>query len=101
MQLTEQIHNDPTRMGAKSTTTSNHPSTPVQIAAPSAIQACSRQLSTIEADKKLTHYLEGHSLYFLLRYRRCYCNKEMAAKHDKTIPTQEYDLQKDLDLAEF
>ena len=29
MQLTEQIHNDPPRMGAKSTTTSNHPSTPL------------------------------------------------------------------------
>ena len=29
MQLTEQIPNDPPRMGAKSTTTSNHPSTPV------------------------------------------------------------------------
>ena len=28
MQLTEQIPNDPPRMGAKSTTTSNHPSTP-------------------------------------------------------------------------
>ena len=28
MQLTEQIPNDPPRMGAKSTTTSNHPGTP-------------------------------------------------------------------------
>ena len=28
MQPTEQIPNDPPRMGAKSTTTSNHPSTP-------------------------------------------------------------------------
>ena len=28
MQLTEQIPNDPPRMGAKSTITSNHPSTP-------------------------------------------------------------------------
>ena len=28
MQLTELIPNDPPRMGAKSTTTSNHPSTP-------------------------------------------------------------------------
>ena len=28
MQLTEQIPNDPPRMGAKSATTSNHPSTP-------------------------------------------------------------------------
>ena len=27
MQLTEQVPNDPPRMGAKSTTTSNHPST--------------------------------------------------------------------------
>ena len=29
IQQTEQIPNDPPRMGAKSTTTSNHPSTPV------------------------------------------------------------------------
>ena len=28
MQQTEQIPNDPSRMGAKSTTNSNHPSTP-------------------------------------------------------------------------
>ena len=28
MQLTEQISNDPPRMGAKNTTTSNHPNTP-------------------------------------------------------------------------
>ena len=31
MELTEQIPNDPPRMGAKSTTTSNHPSTPVKL----------------------------------------------------------------------
>ena len=31
MQLTEQIPNDPPRIGAKSTTTSNHPSTPVPL----------------------------------------------------------------------
>ena len=31
MQLTEQIPNDPLRMGAKSTTTSNHPSTPCRL----------------------------------------------------------------------
>ena len=31
MQLTEQIPNNPPRMGAKSTTTSNHPSTPVGV----------------------------------------------------------------------
>ena len=31
MQLTEQIPNDPRRMGAKSTTTSNHPSTPSSV----------------------------------------------------------------------
>ena len=31
MQLTEQIPNDPLRMGAKSTTTSNHPSTPITV----------------------------------------------------------------------
>ena len=50
----------------------------VNIGAPSAIQACSRQLRTIEADQKLTHYLEGHSLYFIvslqvmvLKYTRC------------------------------
>ena len=31
MQLTEQSPNDPPRMGAKSTTTSNHPSTPASL----------------------------------------------------------------------
>ena len=36
----------------------------VQMEAPPAIQACSRQLRTIEADQKLTHYLEGH-LYLI------------------------------------
>ena len=30
MQLIEQILNDPPRMGSKSTTSSNHPSTPVE-----------------------------------------------------------------------
>ena len=37
----------------------------------------------------------------LFRHRRWYCNKEIAAKHDKTISTQEYDSQRDLDLAEW
>ena len=45
----------------------------VQMEAHSAIQACSRQ---IEADQKLTHYLEGHSLIvslqvMVLKYTRC------------------------------
>ena len=31
MQQTEQITNDPTQVGAKNTTTSNHPSTPSSI----------------------------------------------------------------------
>ena len=30
IQLTDQISNDPSRIGAKSTTTSNHPSTPIE-----------------------------------------------------------------------
>ena len=38
----------------------------VPVEAPSAIQACSRQLRTIETDQKLTHYLEGHSLYLIV-----------------------------------
>ena len=37
MQLTEQIPNDPPRMGAQSTTTSNHPSTPLD-----PVKCCSR-----------------------------------------------------------
>ena len=48
----------------------------VQMESHSAIQASSRQLSTIEADQKLTHYLEGHSLIvslqvMVLKYTRC------------------------------
>ena len=50
----------------------------VQMEAPSAIQACSRQLRTIEVDQKLTRYLEGHSLYLIVplqamvfKYTRC------------------------------
>ena len=31
IQQTEQIHDDPPRMGAKSTTTRNHPSTPIDV----------------------------------------------------------------------
>ena len=36
IQQTDQIPNDPPRMGAKSTTTSNHPSTPKELFSPSA-----------------------------------------------------------------
>ena len=50
----------------------------VQMETPSVIQACSRQLRTIEADQKLTHHLEGHSIYLIvssqvmvLKYTRC------------------------------
>ena len=74
----------------------------VQMEAPSAIQACSRQLRTkIEATRS-RHTTWRDTAYALsFRYERCYCNKEMAADHDKTISTQEYDSQRDLDLAEW
>ena len=66
MQLTEEIPNDPPQMGAKSTTTSNHPSTPGRGEQPRHRNKEAQHIPLIYVGNSKDAYIMAYSIAFLL-----------------------------------